>query len=350
MLSPDAAHVCLRRNRRAPQALPGGGHRPVRGVLANRNVPDGVAPILTVIGGLPPGTPAAIRGRVRHRVAGRAAPGLRVRPAPGAPAAVQGDRLRAVEERQGRCRDLGPAAARGPAAGGVDRAAGGAPAAGAAAAPVQLVRPRTLLRNRIHAVLAGHGHDRPAGVWSGPGREWLASLELPAVSREVIEDGLALTGATQARHRPARRGDPPACPVRPAGQGAHPAARGRAVHRAGHLGRGRRHHPVPGRPQAGVLGRADPDRPRQRPGRPLRAHLQTRLGLAAVGAVRAGPDRQALPAVRRRLPGHRRPAGQENRHHRDRRKLLTRSWHLLTDAEGAVPQPAPAPAPEKQRR
>ena len=61
------------------------------------------------------------------------------------------------------------------------------------------MRLRTLLRNRIHAVLAGHGHDRPAGAWSGPGREWLASLPPPAASREVIEDGLALTGALEVR-------------------------------------------------------------------------------------------------------------------------------------------------------
>jgi transposase len=59
------------------------------------------------------------------------------------------------------------------------------------------VRLRTLLRNRVHAVLAGHGHGRPAGCWSGPGRQWLASLGLPAVSREVIDDALALTGALQ---------------------------------------------------------------------------------------------------------------------------------------------------------
>ena len=57
---------------------------------------------------------------------------------------------------------------------------------------VQLVRLRTLLRNRIHAVLADHGHGRPGGCWSGPGRAWLASLELPAASREVIEDDLAV--------------------------------------------------------------------------------------------------------------------------------------------------------------
>lgn len=59
------------------------------------------------------------------------------------------------------------------------------------------MRLRTLLRNRIHAVLADHGHGRPEGCWSGPGRQWLASLALPAVSREVVEDGLALTGALQ---------------------------------------------------------------------------------------------------------------------------------------------------------
>ncbi len=59
----------------------------------------------------------------------------------------------------------------------------------------RLVRLRTLLRNRIHAVVADHGHDRPAGGWSGPGRAWLASLELAAVSREVVDDDLALIDA-----------------------------------------------------------------------------------------------------------------------------------------------------------
>src|SRR6201987_4796071 len=57
---------------------------------------------------------------------------------------------------------------------------------------VGLVRLGTSLRNRIHAVLADHGCDRPAGCWSGPGREWLAALELPAVSAEVTGDALAL--------------------------------------------------------------------------------------------------------------------------------------------------------------
>lgn len=61
----------------------------------------------------------------------------------------------------------------------------------------QLVRLRTLLRNRIHAVLADHGHDRGASVWTGPGLEWLAALELPRVSRSLVTDCLELIEAVQ---------------------------------------------------------------------------------------------------------------------------------------------------------
>jgi transposase len=62
---------------------------------------------------------------------------------------------------------------------------------------VSLVRLGTQLRNRIHAVAAGHGYDRSASYWTGPGRGWLAELGLPAASREIITgapaviDGLA---------------------------------------------------------------------------------------------------------------------------------------------------------------
>jgi transposase len=65
---------------------------------------------------------------------------------------------------------------------------------------VHLVRLRTLLRNRIHAIVADHGHDRPrGGYWTGPGRAWLASLPLPAVSRELVDDNLGLIDAIQDR-------------------------------------------------------------------------------------------------------------------------------------------------------
>ena len=43
-----------------------------------------------------------------------------------------------------------------------------------------LVRLGTQQRNRIHAVAADHGYDRSASYWTGPGRGWLAELDLPA--------------------------------------------------------------------------------------------------------------------------------------------------------------------------
>jgi transposase len=55
-----------------------------------------------------------------------------------------------------------------------------------------LVRLGTQLRNRIHAVAADHGYDRSASYWTGPGRGWLAELELPAASREIVTDCLAV--------------------------------------------------------------------------------------------------------------------------------------------------------------
>ena len=58
-----------------------------------------------------------------------------------------------------------------------------------------LVRLSTQLRNRIHAVAADHGYDRTGSYWTGPGRGWLAELDLPSVSREIITDCLAFIDA-----------------------------------------------------------------------------------------------------------------------------------------------------------
>ena len=60
-----------------------------------------------------------------------------------------------------------------------------------------LVRLGTQLRNRIHAVAVDHGYDRAASYWTGPGRGWLDELGLPPVSREIITDCLAFTGALE---------------------------------------------------------------------------------------------------------------------------------------------------------
>jgi transposase len=63
---------------------------------------------------------------------------------------------------------------------------------------ISLVRVGTQLRNRIHAVAADHGYDRPASYWTGPGRGWLAELDLPPVSREIVTDCLAVIDAVAA--------------------------------------------------------------------------------------------------------------------------------------------------------
>src|SRR6185295_1712267 len=55
-----------------------------------------------------------------------------------------------------------------------------------------LVRLGTQQRNRIHAVAADHGYDRSASYRAGPGRGWLAELDLPAASREIVGDCLAV--------------------------------------------------------------------------------------------------------------------------------------------------------------
>jgi transposase len=166
-------------------------------VLANRNVPNGVTPILSVIGGLPSGTPAAFEaafgwgwlvelledyGFEPHLVHPLQCKAI-------ASARLKNDKVDAAILAQLLRADLLPEAWIAPPEVRQLRAL--------LRHRVQLVRLRTLLRNRIHAVLADHGHGRPEGCWTGPGREWLASLELPAVSREVIQDALALIDALQ---------------------------------------------------------------------------------------------------------------------------------------------------------
>src|SRR5258708_11874665 len=94
-------------------------------VLANRNVPNGTKTILGVIGGWPPGTPAAFEAAFGWGWL------LELLEAYGFdPHLVR--QLRALLRHR-----------------------------------AQVVRLRTLLRNRIHAVLADHGRDRPSGCWSG---------------------------------------------------------------------------------------------------------------------------------------------------------------------------------------
>lgn len=164
-------------------------------VVTNRNVPNGTGTIMGVIGGLPPGTPAAFEaaygwgwlvqlledyGFSPHLVHPLQCKAI-------ASARLKNDKVDAATLAQLLRADLLPEAWIAP------------PQVRALRALLrhraQLVRVRTLLRNRVCAVLADHGHNRPEGCWSGPGRAWLAALDLPPASREVIDDDLMLIDA-----------------------------------------------------------------------------------------------------------------------------------------------------------
>ena len=104
-------------------------------VLVNRNVPNGVEPVLRVIGGLPPGTAAAFEAAYGTSWLVELLEGYGF-----TPHLVHSLRCKAIasarlKNGKGRRRDLGPAAPGGPAARSLDRSAAGAPAAGAAAPP-----------------------------------------------------------------------------------------------------------------------------------------------------------------------------------------------------------------------
>ncbi|HSR85774.1 MAG TPA: IS110 family transposase [Streptosporangiaceae bacterium] len=205
---------------------------------------------------------------------------------------------------------------------------------------VQLVRLRTLLRNRIHAVLADHGHDRPAGCWSGPGRGWLAALDLPAASREVVEDDLALIDALQVPidrldwevHQRAKAD--PRVKVLTQLPGVGPFTALVILAEVGDVTRLGLVRELASR--AGLT----PHRARLGPHRLARPHLQTGLSVAAVGPVRDSGDRQAAPAA----AGYQviaRRRGKKIATTTISRKLAARAWHLLTEA-GHTSAPAPA--------
>src|SRR6266480_245235 len=104
-------------------------------VLANRNVPNGVEPILGVIGGLPPGTPAASGAAFGTGWLVELLEGYGFAPHLVHPLRCKAIASARLKNDKGRRRDLGPAAPGGPAARSLDRSAAGAPAAGAAAPP-----------------------------------------------------------------------------------------------------------------------------------------------------------------------------------------------------------------------
>jgi transposase len=319
-------------------------------VLVNRNVPNGVEPILKVIGGLPPGTPAAFEaafgtGWLVELLEGYGFEPHLVHPLRCkaiASARLKNDKVDAEILAQLLRADLLPEAWIAPPAVRQLRAL--------LRHRVPLVRLRTLLRNRIHAVLADHGHGRPAGVWSGPGRQWLVSLELPAASREVIEDGLALIDATEVRVdrldweiRQRARSDP-RVKVLTQLPGVGPFTALVILAEIGDITR----FPT-ARKLASWAGLTPTVRGSDRVAHYGHISKQGSVWLrwvlceAAQTAKRSPQFAAGYQAIAQRR-------GKKIATTAIARKLLTRTWHLLTDAERAAPQPATAPPPEKQRR
>jgi transposase len=164
-------------------------------VQLNKNTVNGTAPILRLIGDLPSGTPVAFEaafgwswlaqlledyGFEAHMVHPLRCKAI-------ASARLKNDKVDAATLAQLLRADLLPEAWIAP------------PAVRQLRALLRhrtgLVRLRTQLQNRIHAVVADFGYDRSGSYLSGPGRGWLAELELPAISREIVTDCLTFIDA-----------------------------------------------------------------------------------------------------------------------------------------------------------
>ena len=208
-------------------------------VLANRNVPNGVNPVLGVIGGLPPGTPAAFEaafgrgwlvqlledyGFAPHLVHPLQCKAI-------ASARLKNDKVDAAILAQLLRADLLPEAWIAPPAARQLRAAAAAPHPAAAAADAAAQPdPRG----------AGRPRSRPAGRLLE--RPWprLARIAGPAPGLPGSDRGRPGPDRRPGRaDRPARRRSAPARRTRARCPRPHPAARRRPVHRDGHSRRDR---------------------------------------------------------------------------------------------------------------
>jgi hypothetical protein len=181
-----------------------------------------------------------------------------------------------------------------------------------------LVRLGTQQRNRIHAVAADFGYDRAGSYWTGPGRGWLAELDLPAVSREIVTDCLASIDAlAPVIERPGgelhqRAKADPRVKVLTALPGVGEFTALVILAEIGDIARF-----GSARKLASWAG-LTPTVRGPGPDRAPRAHLQTGLGVAALGPEPGNADRQALPGIRSRLRRHRQAPREKDRYHRDR--------------------------------
>ena len=164
----------------------------------NRNVPNDPAKLIPILGALPPGTPVAFEAAYGWGWLVELLEELELEPHLVHPsrckaiasARLKNDKVDAATLAQLLRADLLPEAWIAPQPVRELRALLRHRAA--------LVRLSTSLKNRVHAVLADRGIGEDRGLWTGPGRAWLAGLELPPTPRAIIEDCCGLLDALVA--------------------------------------------------------------------------------------------------------------------------------------------------------
>jgi hypothetical protein len=185
-------------------------------------------------------------------------------------------------------------------------------------------------------VLADRGIGEDRGLWTGPGRAWLAELELPPIPRGIIQDCCGLLDALATpigrleRQIAALAKPDPRVQALMALPGVGKLTAMTLVAEIGDITR------FPTARKLCAWAGLTPQVRNLRPQGPPRPHHQAGLALGAGDPAGGRPDRQAPPHVRPRL----RPAGPAPRHqHRHRGDRQAAAGPLL-------PHPDPAGGPE----
>jgi transposase len=213
---------------------------------------------------------------------------------------------------------------------------------------LHLVRHRSSLKQRVHAVLLTHGKPCPVSDLFGVrGRRLLARLDLP---RSVARNDRGQPAADR-RARPRNR----RVRTRTAAARRRPPLRAAALHGAGdQLGarvhdrsRARRHQPLPHPAQARRLHRPLPPRLPIRRTRPARPALKARTPLPALGARRGSHPRLHPPTYRDRYQQTKTRIGKQRGAKVAQidlaRRLAEAIWHMLDRAEPFAPKGATDP-------
>jgi transposase len=181
-----------------------------------------------------------------------------------------------------------------------------------------LVRLSTSLKNRVHAVLADRGISEDRILWTGPGRTWLAALELPPNSRAIVEDCCGLLDALavpigRLEREIATLAKPdPRVQALMALPGVGRLTVMTLVAEIGDIGR------FPTARKLCAWAGLTPQVRNLRPQGPPRSYHQAGLPVGAGDPAGGRPDRQAPPHVRRRLRPVGSPPRRQHRHRGDR--------------------------------